>query len=230
MIARLGGIPLAAPLVAAALASQAFAQSFEHDTGQPIEITADSLEVIQAERLATFEGNVDAVQGDVVLSADRLKVFYRGSGDAADGGSSGTIRRIEALGNVVVTSPRETAAGDAGTYDVAASQITLEGGVVLTREENVIRGDRLELDLTTGVSRVVASTTASEGAPPEQRVRAVFTPSDDGKPEAGGETKEKEKKVRQGGAGKARNETAKEASAATPIPKQKPAADAPSER
>jgi lipopolysaccharide export system protein LptA len=225
--AHVNGIPLAALLATAALAGPAFAQNFEHDTGQPIEITADSLEVVQADRLATFAGNVDAVQGDVVLSADRLKVFYRGSGDPAGDGAGGSIRRIEALGNVVVTSPRETAAGDAGTYDVGASQITLEGGVVLTREENVIRGDRLELDLTTGVSRVVASTTASEGAPPEQRVRAVFSPSEGAEGEAARGSKQK---TSQGDAGKAKNETAKGTSAATPIPKQKPAADAAPER
>ena len=170
--ATLGGVLLAAP-------SGVCAQDFEHDPDRPIEITADSLEVVQADRIATFAGNVDAVQGDLVLSADELKVHYRGGGEEeepAAPGATGTIRRIEAFGNVVMSSPRETARGEVGVYDVGGRLVTLDGSVVLTRDENVIRGDRLELDLATGVSRVIATTTAAQGAAPEQRVRAVFTP------------------------------------------------------
>ncbi|HEX6141477.1 MAG TPA: LptA/OstA family protein [Geminicoccaceae bacterium] len=170
--ATLGGVLLAT-------SSGICAQEFEHDADRPIEITADSLEVVQADRIATFAGNVDAVQGDLVLSADELKVHYRGGGEEeepAAPGATGTIRRIEAFGNVVMSSPRETARGEVGVYDVGARLVTLDGSVVLTRDENVIRGDRLELDLATGVSRVIATTTAAQGAAPEQRVRAVFTP------------------------------------------------------
>ena len=161
------------------------AQQLDHDTGLPIEITADSLEVVQADRIATFEGNVDAVQGQLTLSADRLRVHYRGSGqdeeaNAGPSGSGGTIRRIEAFGNVVLTSPDETARGEVGVYDVATRQVTLDRQVVLTRQQNVIRGEHLVLDLDTGVSRVVARSTASEGAPPEERVRAIFTPQEGG--------------------------------------------------
>lgn len=159
------------------------AQQLDHDTSLPIEITADTLEVVQPDQVATFEGNVDAVQGDLTLSADRLRVHYRGSGDAADesaAGSTGTIRRIEAFGNVVVTSPMETAQGATGVYDVASRQVTLDGQVVLTRAQNVITGEHLVLDLNTGVSRMIAGGTASEGAPPEERVRAIFTPQDGG--------------------------------------------------
>ncbi|MDX1540410.1 MAG: LptA/OstA family protein [Geminicoccaceae bacterium] len=178
MRSRAAGLALALVLLGAA--PPALGQPFAFDSGEPIEITADSLEVVQANRVATFSGNVDAVQGDMVLSADELLVHYQsGGGEPAASGSAGAIRRIEARGNVVVTSPRETAEGDVGVYDVAGSLVTLEGSVVLTREENVVRGDRLELDLATGVSRVVSTTTASEGAAPGGRVRAVFVPGDD---------------------------------------------------
>ena len=58
-----------------------------HDSNLPIEITADSLEVVQNQQIATFTGNVDAVQGDMVLSADRLRVYYYGDSD--DGAPAG---------------------------------------------------------------------------------------------------------------------------------------------
>ena len=156
------------------------AQTTRHDTSLPIEITADSLEVVQAEQVATFTGNVDAVQGDLVLRADKLHVHYGGEGAGADAGSAGAIRRIEATGNVFLSSPRETARGEVGVYDVATSMITLDGGVVLTREDNVIRGEHLDLNLATGLSRVVGAGTAAAGAQPTERVRAVFTPADEG--------------------------------------------------
>ena len=91
-----------------------------------------------------------------------------------------SIRRIEADGNVLMSSPRETAQGDAGVYDVSASQVTLDGAVVLTRGDNVIRGQRLEVDLASGRSRVFAAVPSTEGGTAPQRVRALFTPDEVG--------------------------------------------------
>jgi lipopolysaccharide export system protein LptA len=163
------------------------AQSLEqHDTSLPIEITADSLEVVQDRKIATFSGNVDAVQGDLVLTADRLRVHYGEEADAAPGPPGmGSIRRIEAEGNVFLSSPRETAQGGAGVYDVAANQLTMEGAVVLTQGENVIRGQRLEVDLVSGRSRMFAAVPSTEGGKAPQRVRALFTPESSAEPSAG---------------------------------------------
>jgi len=171
--------------------TSAAGQSLDHDSSQPIEISADSLEVAQEEQLATFAGNVDAVQGDLVLSADKLLVYYEGEnssiGISAGGGSS--IRRIDAEGHVIIASPEETAEGDYGTYDVLAKLVTLEGQVVLTRGANVVRGERLEMDLVSGKSRMVGGTETSiakEGEKPSSgRVKALFTPKS--KDDAGNE-------------------------------------------
>jgi lipopolysaccharide export system protein LptA len=170
------------------LVADGWAQSLEqHDTSLPIEITADSLEVVQDRKIATFAGNVDAVQGDLVLTADQLRVHYGDDkADAAPGPPGmGSIRRIEAEGNVFLSSPRETAQGDTGVYDVAANQLTMEGAVVLTQGENVIRGQRLEVDLVSGRSRVFAAVPSTEGGKAPQRVRALFTPESSAEPSAG---------------------------------------------
>jgi lipopolysaccharide export system protein LptA len=168
----------AALLVLAPTAADA--QTGKHGSNLPIEITADRLEVVQPQRIATFTGNVDAVQGDMVLSADLLRVFYNGNGDSQDaagaGPGGGSIRRIEAEGNVFLSSPTQTAQGERGIYDVASDQMTLNGSVVLTQGDDVIRGDRLEVDLASGHSRVLAAApTSADGAKP-QRVRALFVP------------------------------------------------------
>lgn len=160
--------PAAAPAPAATPARQAKPR-------QPIEIVADRLQVNQEQQLAVFSGNVNAVQGDMNLRADQLRVFYTDTDDepaggAAAGGAGGdaqSIRRIEAQGNVMLSQPGETAEGDQGVYDPVANKLVLEGDVVLTRGQNVVRGNRLDSDLASGVSVVSA-------APGGQRVRALF--------------------------------------------------------
>ncbi len=145
-----------------------------HDTSLPIEITADSLEVEQERQLATFTGNVDAVQGDLILKADKLIVHYK-SGT----GGQNNVSRIVAEGNVFLASPDSTAQGDHGVYDVEGDSMVLTGNVVLTRDENVIRGNRLTLDLVTGKSRMegAAEVAGATGAPAKgDRVKALFVP------------------------------------------------------
>jgi lipopolysaccharide export system protein LptA len=170
-------LALAAMAVASAW-SPAWPQGFQHDSTLPIEITADRLDVVQDEQLATFTGNVDAVQGNLVLTSDQLRVYYRSS-DGAPGVAAGSIRRIEASGNVFITSPEETAEGEFGVYDVDGGLLTLEGAVVLTRDQNVVRGERLEIDLASGRSQMFAAVPSTAGGTPSQRVKAVFVPPTD---------------------------------------------------
>ncbi|MCB2053262.1 MAG: lipopolysaccharide transport periplasmic protein LptA [Geminicoccaceae bacterium] len=140
-----------------------------HDTSLPIEIEADELNVVQDDERATFAGNVQVIQGDLSLRADRLAVLYALDGGTGAGGQA--IRRIEAEGDVVLASPAESATGDRGSYDVAAGEIVLEGHVTLTRGENVIEGGRLTIDLARSRATMRADTKDGTG-----RVRALFVP------------------------------------------------------
>jgi lipopolysaccharide export system protein LptA len=142
----------------------------DHDSAQPIDIEADRLEVEQNNEMATFLGNVDVKQGVMTLKSDTLKVFYSvGDNDA---GAGQAIRRIEAEGNVFITSPEETAQGDRGVYDLLGRRIELFGNVVLTQGENVVRGSKLDIDLETSVATVTAGEDQQGG-----RVKALFVPA-----------------------------------------------------
>ncbi len=140
----------------------------DHDSSQPIEITADTLEVQQTEKIAIFRGDVDAIQGDMLLRADVLIVHYRETNDNPDDLG---ISRIDAEGNVFVSSPDETAQGSRGIYDVDNAVINLAGDVVLTQGDNVIQGDELVMDLESGKSQVISSGTTGG-----DRVRGLFVP------------------------------------------------------
>src|ERR1700719_4459471 len=80
-------------------------------------------------------------------------------------GTSGnsSIKRLEARGNVVVTQKDQVVTGETAVFDTKANLITMLGGVVLTQGKNVLRGDRLMVDMTTGVSRVESDSGRVQG-------------------------------------------------------------------
>jgi lipopolysaccharide export system protein LptA len=137
-------------------------QGFSSDSGQPVDVTSESLEVHQNEQKAIFVGNVVATQGESVLKTPRLTVFYDNSG--TEGGATAAptqasaIKRLEASGGVVVTSADQKATGADGVFDMASNTATLTGNVVLTQGKNVIRGKKLVVDMKTGVARVIGGT------------------------------------------------------------------------
>jgi lipopolysaccharide export system protein LptA len=160
---------LAAMVFAANVNAQ---QGTAHDTALPIEIAADALEVQQDKQIAVFSGNVDAQQGSIKLRADRIWVYYQG--DAAEDAAQ-AISKIDAEGKVFFSSGTETAEGDQGTYNVDNGVITLTGEVVLTQGNNVIKGNRVVFDLTTGQSKMDGDKSGGDG-----RVRGFFVPRRNG--------------------------------------------------
>ncbi|MEM6904717.1 MAG: lipopolysaccharide transport periplasmic protein LptA [Pseudomonadota bacterium] len=135
---------------------------FKHDSSAPIEITADSLEVRQADQIAVFDGNVVAGQGTLRLTADRVEALLKPEDERDE---TGAIERIDATGNVFLSNGAETAQGATGTYNVRTGIVTMDGNVVLTQGGNAISGSALRIDLNTGVGRIVG------------RVKTIFTPS-----------------------------------------------------
>ena len=117
-----------------------------HDSNAPVDVTADRIEVQDRADRAIFAGNVHVRQADLTLDTSRLTIAY--SGGAGAGGVQ--IRRLDAAGGVVVTSPSEKARGDFGVYDLDRKLITLIGNVRLVRGSNLVNGARLVIDLNSG--------------------------------------------------------------------------------
>jgi len=156
-------------------------QGFQMNRDQPVKIESDALEVRDKSHQATFIGKVKLVQGETTIQCKMLVIFYedssapapkKGAQTAQKGGALGggtQIKRAEAKGDVLVTQKDQTAKGDNGVFDVKSNTITLTGSVVVTQGANVLRGDRMLVDLNTGVSRVESNKT--------QRVEGLFNPS-----------------------------------------------------
>lgn len=166
-------------------------QGFSQNRDQPIQIEAASLEMRDKKKEATFAGNVKVVQGDTTMTSKVLVVFYEDKSTpapapaptgtkaaAAKGaapmqsatpgpGGASSIKRLEAKGNVVVTQKDQVVTGETAIFDTKTNLITMLGSggtqVVLTQCQNVLRGDRLLVDMTTGVSRVESDTGKVQG-------------------------------------------------------------------
>jgi lipopolysaccharide export system protein LptA len=141
-------------------------QGFSQNHDKPIKINSATLEVRDKDKMATFSGDVHLVQGDTTLRSKTLVVFYDDdpaakpakpvAATAPQGGAQQNqqIKRVEAKGDVVVTQKEQTATGESGIFDMRANTVTLLGNVVISQGQNVVKGDRLVVDMTTGVSHV----------------------------------------------------------------------------
>ena len=148
--------------------------SSKYDKNLPIEITADSLEVLQNEKVAIFKGSVDAKQGEIFLKADKLKVEYTSS----NLGGKQTVSKIFAEGNVSFSSNSESANSDIGDYDVEQGLITLSGKVKLTQGDNILRGSQLKIDLKTGKNTMIGSQKSLNTTTKDGRVKGLFIPKE----------------------------------------------------
>jgi lipopolysaccharide export system protein LptA len=130
------------------------------------------------EKVATFSGDVHLVQGDTDMRCKVLVVYYEPDADKsskqpAQSDSSGQqIRRMEAKGDVIVVQKEQTATGDHGDFDMRKNTVTLMGNVVVAKGDNILRGQKLVVNLTSGVSRMESGGGRVEGlfksSPPQQ--------------------------------------------------------------
>jgi lipopolysaccharide export system protein LptA len=163
-------------------------QGFSQNRDQPVHIEAATLVVRDKDKVATFSGDVKVVQGDTTMKSKSLVVFYEQDAEADKTGTAAKppaknmqaatpgpggeqkIKRLEAHGNVVVLQKDQTATGELGIFDMKTNTVTMTNNVVMTQGQNVLRGEKLIVDLTTGVSRV------ESGKNGQGRVQGLFLP------------------------------------------------------
>ncbi|MFN3959487.1 MAG: LptA/OstA family protein [Parvularculaceae bacterium] len=140
---------------AAALWGVASAQFASLDSDAPIDITGDRLEV--ENQVATFTGNVRAVQGDAILTADRL---------VADLDDKGSFTKIHAVGTVRFSNGKEAITGARAVFDDVRRTITISENVVVTQGDQVMTGGEIVYWVDTG--RIIFT------APAGKRIRGIF--------------------------------------------------------
>lgn len=142
----------------------------------PVDITADELEVINARCLAIWRGSAEALQDNSRLRADVLTIRYAAARPVRTGAESscGELQGLDAQGSVYYVTPAQRVRADAAVYDAASDTITMTGDVVAAQGQNVLRGERLVIQVATGQARME---TSARGAGTPGRVRGVFYPN-----------------------------------------------------
>lgn len=135
------------------------------DTSQDTIMARDSLEYYEKRRLAVARGDALAIREDRRLKADVLMAHFRQAEGAVS--REANLERIEAVGNVLISTPGEIVLAERGDYDLDSGLAQLTGGVKITRGDTQLNGERAEVDLNSGLSRLL-----SDG----DRVRGVFLP------------------------------------------------------
>ncbi len=137
--------------------SQTISGTQKDNAAQPVEATADDLQVNAEENSAVFSGNARVVQGVLDLRADTITVFFEKGVK--------NIQKVKAAGKVHFTNGQETAESQKAQFDIASQIITFTGNVVLHQTQTVLTGNNLTYNVVSKRSKMSGN------------VKTVFAPN-----------------------------------------------------
>jgi lipopolysaccharide export system protein LptA len=146
---------------------------------EPIEIVSDRMEAFNEKKLIMFTGNAMAKQGDRILKADQLLLYYKKDPAKKDKvgtmeiEGTGDLEKIQAKGNVSVTQGERLATGDEAVYYHDTGQIILTGNALLREGKNSIKGCRVIVYLNEKRGRAEVC-----GPDKKERVKAIIYPQE----------------------------------------------------
>jgi lipopolysaccharide export system protein LptA len=158
MAFRLCSFALAAGLLA--FADVTFAQEariafgdLAQDTTLPVEVTAETFAVNNADGTAVFSGNVVVIQGEMKLSAAEVRVVYNQDQTAID--------QLIASGGVTIVNLGDAAEAREAVYTIESGQIVLTGDVLLTQGPSAMAGQKLTVNLKDGTGLMEGKVTTT---------------------------------------------------------------------
>lgn len=154
-------------------------------TGQALTMTSPEQTVTATEKfeytvnqgMIKAIGNAKVVRGTDTLHSDIITAFL-----VEDEQGQNSLDRLEGDGNVKIVTPTEMLTGHRGIYNAKSNTATVTGAVKITRDQNVLTGERAEIDLTTSISRLFGA--SIEDGQTGGRVRGVFYPGESKKAES----------------------------------------------
>lgn len=166
-------VAAAAPDDLATAAGSQISSMMQND-GAATDIEANQLDVDDTKGLAIFRGDVIATRSGHQIKAQEMQVAYDGGGDDSAVPGSGNLRRIDAKTKIVVSSAsNQVVTGDWLQFDAKTQVITIGGNVVVSQAGNVIKGEKLVVDLASGRSHFEVS--KEQQAAGKTRVKMLIT-------------------------------------------------------
>lgn len=128
--------------VAAAQEARIAFGDLAQDTTLPVEVTAETFAVNNADGTAVFSGNVIVTQGEMKLSAAEVRVAYNQDQTAID--------QLIASGGVTIANLGDAAEAREAIYTIDTGLIVLTGDVLLTQGPSAMAGQKLTVNLKDG--------------------------------------------------------------------------------
>lgn len=140
--------------------------------GNPAKLVKDNDTILGYEKLAYFlnekkaiaEGKATIISDGKKLIADLITAYFVDNKEK----NMLELNLVETAGNVEINTANEKITADKGVYDVKKSVATLEGNVIISQKDNQLKGEKAEVNLTTGISRLTS------GQAGKQRVKGRF--------------------------------------------------------
>lgn len=140
-------------------------------SGGPIGYSADFLEYLEKQNILILTGNVDVIQNDARLQANKLTLYLADQGNNnSQSIESSDIDKILAEGDVHYVRSGQTARGDIAVYETKIDTVTFTGNVVVANRDNITRGDVLIMQISSGQARF------NPGKVPGKRVQGRINP------------------------------------------------------
>jgi lipopolysaccharide export system protein LptA len=114
----------------------------------PVEVEANEMEIIDADKQAIFRGKVNAVRGSQNIRSDVMTVFYADV-KQPDGTSKSQASKLDAKGNVIITTRKQVITGEWAKMDILANTLLVGGRVKLVEGKTTLQGEKLTVDLNT---------------------------------------------------------------------------------
>ena len=152
-----------------------FTDTHKNNKNEKIHITADKLISDHEAKYTEFIGNVRATQRDTVITADKLKIFFKRGVDNKKNPLAGdeSINKIVADGNVQIKFDNRVAVTQQAVYITETRVLVLSGAdSKVISGNNSISGEKITVYRTDGRIQV-------EGDK-EERVEAVLYPGEKG--------------------------------------------------
>ena len=108
-------------------------------SAKQIKITSDKLEIIRAEHISIFSGNVYAVEDNLEIWSKELIV--------TSSKDENEIKEINAKGNVKIVREELSINGDKARYDPVQNKLSVFGKVEVLQNQSTILCDKIIVDL-----------------------------------------------------------------------------------
>ncbi len=133
------------------------------------------MEYYEVEQKAVARGDATAVHDGKTVRAATLVALFRKN---AKGKSE--VYEIQAFQNVAILTDRDTVLANKAIYDVILGIATLTGNVRITRGQTQLAGDKAEINVNTGISKLLTDPgplLVPGGTQRKRRVRGLILPT-----------------------------------------------------